>query len=228
MLRPAINRFEMLRLYMRTQRNRIDFGRTKRRIGRQIGTVETFGRMRIHGPSADRHGIGEVALHQVLLRQHMIAQQSAAAAFAGHHADPIHRPVAAVGEIAAVLDVVPDAHHDGEQFEPDAFVVVDDVLVAAPFDPPIAVFPGVDLAMINCCLVILRAHDGGGERHGLVIQPRSEQDAGAERVGCRARSGASGSSYSLRASRPLRISAPASRPSRESPVQSQNILARMR
>ena len=31
-------------------------------------------------------------LHQVLLRQDMVAQQAAAAALAGHHAHPVHAP----------------------------------------------------------------------------------------------------------------------------------------
>ena len=90
---------------------------------------------------------GKLALHQVLLRQDVVAEQAAAAAFAGHHADPVHPPVAAVRKIAAVLDVVPHAHHDREQLEADPLVVRDNVLVAAPFDPPVAVFPARDLAV---------------------------------------------------------------------------------
>ena len=41
---------------------------------------------------------GKLALHQVLLREHVIAQQPAAAAFAGHHPHPVHRPVRLSGK----------------------------------------------------------------------------------------------------------------------------------
>src|SRR5207248_3349773 len=119
---------------------------------RQIGALEALGRMAVHRPAADRDRVGETALHQVLLLENVISHQSTAAAFAGHHPDPVHCPVAAVRKIAAVLDVIPYAHHDGEQLEPYALVIGDHVVVSAPLDPPVAVLPTGDRAMTQLLL----------------------------------------------------------------------------
>src|ERR1035438_4039157 len=100
--------------------------------------------MAVHGPPADRHRVRKTALHQILLLQQVVPYQAAAAAPARHHPHPVHRPVLAVGELAAVLDVIPHSHHDGHELETNAFVVGDDIAVAAPLDPPVAVLPTRD------------------------------------------------------------------------------------
>src|SRR2546430_17486053 len=102
-------------------------------MGRQVRLVEAAWGMVVHGPAADRDGILKPPAHQILLSQNVVAHQSAAAAFAGHHPDPLHRPIAAVRKVAAVLDVVPNAHYDGEQLKADTLTIVNDVLIAAPF-----------------------------------------------------------------------------------------------
>ena len=91
--------------------------------------------MVVHGPAADGHRVVEVALQQIVLREDVIAQHPPAPAPPRHHADPVQREIGAAGKLAAVLDVVPHAHHDGEQLEADALVVADGIDVAAPLDP---------------------------------------------------------------------------------------------
>ncbi len=97
----------------------------------------------VHGPSADSHRVVELAAHQIVLRQNVIAKHPAAAALAGHHAYPIQGEVVAIGMIATVLDVIPNVHHDAEQFKADLFIFANRVFAAAPFNPPVAVLPGL-------------------------------------------------------------------------------------
>ena len=165
----------------RAQRDVVDLGRADGSVGRQVRPVETLGRMRVHGPSANGYGILETSAHQVLLRQNVIARQPAAAAPPGHHPDPVHGPVFAIGAIAAVLDVVPHAEHDGEQLEADPLVVSDNVMVSAPFNPPVAVLPGIDGTAEQLLLADLARPFGGRERHGVVVQAGGKQDARSQR-----------------------------------------------
>ena len=138
--------------------------------------------MAVHGPAADRHRVRKTALHQVLLLEQVISQQAAAAALAGHHPHPVHRPMLAVGELAAVLDVVPHAHHDGQQLEANALVVGDDFVIAAPLDPPVAVLPARDRPVLQLLLGDFARPRRRRERHRVVIQARGEQNAGAQRA----------------------------------------------
>ena len=138
--------------------------------------------MPVHRPAADGHRVGEAALHQVLLPEQIVAHHSPAAAPAGHHPHPVHGPMPAVRELARVLDVIPNPHHDGQQLEADALVIADHLAIAAPFDPPVAVLPTRHRAVPQLFLGDFARPHGRGERHRTVMQPRRKQDAGAQRA----------------------------------------------
>jgi hypothetical protein len=140
--------------------------------------------MIIEGPAADGDGVVEVTgrVLQVLLNEHVVADETSAFSFAGDHADPVHCPVGTGGVLAGVFDVVPDAEDDGEEFEADAFVIADGIELAAPFDPPVAVFPGGDGTETE--LVASDASGPGrwGEEDGAAVIAGGEEDAAAERL----------------------------------------------
>jgi len=83
--------------------------------------------------------------------------------------------------VAAVFDVVPDSQSDGQQLVPDALVVADRVQMAAPLDPPVAVFPAGDLAEPQVLARHFARPGRRRERHGAAVVARGEQDARAER-----------------------------------------------
>ena len=140
--------------------------------------------MLVEIPAADADRVFHFAVqaHQVLLREHVIADQPPGFAFAGQHADPIERPIGRRGMLARVLDVVPDAQHDRQQFEADPLVVADGVDLAAPFDPPIAIFPGADAAEFELLVGDLAGPGGRHKRHRPAEIARGEQDAAALRL----------------------------------------------
>ena len=99
--------------------------------------------MQINRPAAERNCVGVAALfHQILLRDHHIALEAAALAFAGNRADPFERERLGLGKLAGVFDVIPHAVSDLPQLPLDFFAVVNRVKHAAPFEPPEAA-PGV-------------------------------------------------------------------------------------
>ena len=79
--------------------------------------------------------------------------------------------------VTAVLDVVPDPHHDGEQFETDSLAVVNEVALATPFDPPIAVLPTSRRAEPELFPIDLSRPDRRGEAHRTVVVAGSEENA---------------------------------------------------
>ncbi len=123
--------------------------------------VHPLHRVEVDGPAAEGDTVGELPLLQnVLLAQHVVAEEAAVLALARKAADPLQRQVLGIRELAGVLDVVPDAHDHGLQFVADQLVVVDGVEFAAPLDPPVvaAVVAGAQHAV---------AQDGrGGEVAG--------------------------------------------------------------
>src|SRR5581483_11541026 len=103
--------------------------------------IEPAWRMIVHGPAAVSHGVIEIARGEIVLRENVIPDNTAAASFARHHPHPIQSEIGGIRIVAAVLDVVPDAHHNREQFETNTLVLADDVAITAPFDPPVTVLP---------------------------------------------------------------------------------------
>src|SRR5438046_388619 len=99
--------------------------------------------MIVHRPATDRYRILEIAIlpFEIVLGERVVADTPRRTALAWHHSQPIHAPIGAARQVARIFDVIPHAEDDREQLEPDPFVVADRVELAAPFDPPIAVFP---------------------------------------------------------------------------------------
>ena len=58
-------------------------------------------------------------LDHILLCEHVVAFKTAALAFAGNVADPLEGQVLGLGELAGVLDVIPDAIDDLPEFPLD-------------------------------------------------------------------------------------------------------------
>lgn len=100
--------------------------------------VHALDGVEVDGPAAEGDPVLELALlEDVLLGEDVVAEEAAVLALAGEAADPFQGEVRRVGELAGVLDVVPDAHDHGLEFVADALVVVDGVEFAAPLDPPV-------------------------------------------------------------------------------------------
>ena len=177
-------RFFTLATVEGSQRDRVDFRRFELGERPFLEPIETGRRMIVHRPAADRHGIVKraVAAHQIVLGQDMIAHNPPAPAFARDHPDPIHAPVGAGRLVAGVLDVIPHAHHDGEQFVPDAFVVADGVDLPAPLDPPVAVLPRVDRAKLELFASHLARPGRRPKRHRPTVIARGEENAAAQRL----------------------------------------------
>jgi len=72
----------------------------------------------------------------VLLDEDVIAFETPALAFARYQADPFKRHGLGAGEVAGVLDIVPDPIHDPPQLPFDPLGIVDCVQATAVFDPP--------------------------------------------------------------------------------------------
>ena len=79
--------------------------------------------MQIERPAAIGDRIGELARREnVLLGEHMLTDEPPALPLARQKPDPVQRPVGGLKRIVSgvlrrsVLDVIPDAQHDGQQF----------------------------------------------------------------------------------------------------------------
>ena len=205
----------------RPERDVVDVGQLGADERALVDVVEAAGRVLVEPPAADGDGVLEVAVeaHQVLLGEDVVPLDPPALALAGDHADPVHRPVRGLGELAAVLDVVPDPGDDRQQLEPDALVVADRVDRAAPLDPPVAVFERGDRPEPEVLLLDLPGPLRGRVRHRPAEVAGGEQDAAAQGLARRLGPGQRLAEL-LRDSWPQRIVAPASRASRLSPVQS--------
>ena len=103
--------------------------------------------------------------HEVVFGQDVVADDAARLAMPRHPAEPLEHPVVSAVAVT-VLDVVPDAHHDRQQFVADGFLVLDSIHLAAIFDPPVAV---VELAVVavmgEVVLGELAGESGRAERH---------------------------------------------------------------
>ena len=105
--------------------------------GAALGGVHPADGVEVDGPAAEGDPVLELGLAEhVVLGEHVVADEAAVLALAGHGADPLQGEVLRV-EAAGVLDVVPDAVADGLQLVADPLVVSHDVEIAAPFDPPV-------------------------------------------------------------------------------------------
>ena len=93
--------------------------------------------MKVNGPAAVRDRVVEdPLLHDILLSQHVRPLEAPALALARDQPHPLQRQVRGIGELARVLDVVPDPVNDLPEFPLDRLGVVHGVAPAAPFDPP--------------------------------------------------------------------------------------------
>jgi len=175
--------------------------------------------MIVKGPATDGHRVLRLAVLslEIVLGEEVIADQPAVLAFA------CRNPIQSIAQFA-VSGWLPESSRNprrrgrSRELEPDAFVVADGVELAAPLDPPVAIVPGADRRNRSISWVTWRA-SAAAERHGASVIAGGEEDAAAEGLAV-AGGWASDSLNSLLGSRPQRVSAPASRASRLSPVQS--------
>jgi hypothetical protein len=119
----------------------------------------------------------------------MVQPPAAALALGGEELDPLEGPV--VGAVvAAVLDMVPDAERDAEKLFPYGLGVVDGVLLAAEFHPPIAEAEGPMLDLEAAvlvegellCGVIAIGPRGRLEGLRAVVLPRLDEAGHAHRA----------------------------------------------
>ena len=75
-------------------------------------------------------------LHNVLLRQYRVAFESPTLALSRDGSDPLQREIFGFGELAGILDVIPDAVGNPPQFPLDFFAFSDRIQLAAPLEPP--------------------------------------------------------------------------------------------
>ncbi|MNI30170.1 hypothetical protein D3C73_840050 [compost metagenome] len=93
--------------------------------------------MEIDRPAAKRHAVRELTLgDNVILVQHVVADEPPVFAFAGQRADPFQRHVFGA-EFAGVFDIIPNAVNDGPQLVADHLIIMHRVMLAAPFNPPV-------------------------------------------------------------------------------------------
>jgi hypothetical protein len=93
--------------------------------------------MQVNGPAAEGDGVGVLAaFDEVALGEHVRSLEATALAFAGDEANPFEGDVGGVGEVAGVVDVVPDAIGHFPQLVLDELGLVDRIEPPAPFDPP--------------------------------------------------------------------------------------------
>ena len=99
--------------------------------------INAIRRMQIHGPTAVGENVFEVGLlDKVLLADHVVALEAAALALARNSTDPLEVHRFSLGELAGVLEVVPDSVDDFPQLPLDVFGLVDGVEASAVFEPP--------------------------------------------------------------------------------------------
>ena len=118
-------------------------GNLIRRLGLDVvrGIAHEFEAQRVmvvHRPAAVGNGVGEgVAFLQIALVEHVRALVAAALALAGQEADPLDLPVLHA-VVALILDVVPHAVGNAQQFLIDGLRVADGIgfRLAAQLDPP--------------------------------------------------------------------------------------------
>ena len=161
-------------------------------------------------------------VEDVVLRQHVVADETAVLALARQRADPLEVEVRGV-EPPGVLDVVPDAEDDRAQLVADDLVVVDGVELAAPLDPPVVralESPERRMRDVGIGVFVMSFAESGATKVDRAAEIlRVEEDRRAEELAV-GFFGAHDSPNSCDASRPIRYSAPARWPTRPSPVQS--------
>ena len=143
---------------------------------------EAAGQVVIDLPAAVGHGVREygMALH-VLLLEDVVAHITAALPLAGQEAHPFQLPV--LGPmVAPVLDVVPGAEGDLQQFVPNCFGIGNAVLLTAQLYPVEVGIDGVDVMRLVVHLLIGLegvSPGGRGELHGMVGLPGLDEQAHA-------------------------------------------------
>ncbi len=127
--------------------------------------------MVVDGPAAIGHRVGEDPVGQdVVLRQYVVAHQTAALPDAGEHAHPVQvvvlRPV-----VPAVFQVVPHAVNAPHQLVADALIFVDDVRsLAGQLDPPVAIIQAVAVEGLLLPRLLVGVIDvRGAQQQGLVV-----------------------------------------------------------
>mmetsp|Transcript_44661 Transcript_44661/g.126209 ORF Transcript_44661/g.126209 Transcript_44661/m.126209 type:complete len:339 (+) Transcript_44661:1060-2076(+) len=150
--------------YQRPQRSAVQIRQPVRRERRPRCVEDALGVVQVQIPPTVAHtviekhrggrglllGVGE----DVVLRHDVQATEPAALPLAGPPLDPVECEVLSLREVAAVLDVVPDAENGLEQPVADGLVVAYGAVWPGDLDPPVAVVQ--DVAVDRTILEIRR------------------------------------------------------------------------
>ncbi|MNC04222.1 hypothetical protein D3C75_516560 [compost metagenome] len=106
-------------------------------LGAALFGVNPLGRVKINGPAAEADPVTKRLLgDNVLLLHHIIPDKAPVLPFARHGAHPLQSHGVRV-ELPGVFDVIPNAVDYRPQLVADTLVLVHNIQLAAPFDPPV-------------------------------------------------------------------------------------------
>ena len=121
--------------------------------------------MQVDGPAAEGDAVLEFAAgDNIVLVEHIVADEAAVFPFAGHRANPFQRHMICI-KLAGILDIVPDAVDDGPQLITDQLIVMNGVMFTAPFNPPImtaVIAAANDPATSECVVCVISLAKEGG------------------------------------------------------------------
>ncbi len=151
--------------------------------GRLIRHIHAAGRVNIDGPSTVGDGVlKNFSVPEIGFRENMRAQEASGFAFGRDGAHPVERPIGGIGMIPGIFDVVPNPESDPQEFVADHFIVLDGVVLAAPFEPPISIFVAVDGTVFEILFCKAANPGGGKKRAGRFVFFPGDQNRAAERV----------------------------------------------
>ena len=150
--------------------------------------VDAVGGVQVDRPTPEAHGVVvALLLDDVPLVKEEVALEAAALALAGDRAHPLQRQVRRLGEVAAVLEVIPHRVHHPPQLPLDLLGGVHGVEAAAVLDPPqlAAVLLRVERAVPRDSLDVVEGEGRLHERHRLAHVLRVEVQRVAEQAAVR-------------------------------------------
>ena len=142
----------------------------------------------VHGPAAMSDGVlkGAALSADVVLVEHIVAHIAATLALGRQELHPVQSPVGElIPVLAMVLEMIPDAIGDLEQFIPQLLSIVDTVVIAAQFNPPVTGDPmAVPFLAIGQVVAVLKGVGPLGRHKGLwhVVLAREKEDRHAHRL----------------------------------------------
>ncbi len=113
----------------------------------RLRMIETGREMVIHGPATIGNQVRKASLGlNIMLREHMIPYIPAAFAFARQEPLPVQRPILPLRLLRRViLDVVPNPESNPQELVAQLFRIVDTVVIAAYFQPPVIGAPHITI-----------------------------------------------------------------------------------